>query len=133
MRWDDVSLWAASSSEIPTGFGSERAGVHHLREGRISSQAATWSTPRNHVSAILCFAVISSSISLLGPLGPSPRALKTRLGRADPSQATKAWLPAVKSKVSLPESASCYRSWRGIGGTATYSGVALTQVIRLDH
>jgi len=88
---------------------------------------------RNHVSAILCFAVISSSISLLGPLGPSPRALKTRLGRADPSQATKAWLPAVKSKVSLPESASYYRSWRGIGGTATYSGVALTQVIRLDH
>jgi len=88
---------------------------------------------RNHDSAILCFAVISSSISLLGPLGPSPRALKTRLGRADPSQATKAWLPAVKSKVSLPESASCYRSWRGIGGTATYSGVALTQVIRLDH
>ncbi len=45
MRWDDVSLWAASSSEIPTGFGSERVGVHHLLEGRISSQAAAWSTP----------------------------------------------------------------------------------------
>jgi len=44
-RLDDAGLWTAISSEVLTEFDLKVIGVYHLLKGRISSQAATWSTP----------------------------------------------------------------------------------------